>query len=121
MRSRARARGHGASPDPPKGTVGRRAFRRLRRGDVVEILWRDSESLEIGWDEPSRYMKAARRNAGYRTSGYYLGSSGDVVVIVLSVNPETRKVATAWAIPTAAVLSVQRLGRAHRRTWRALS
>ena len=94
--------------------------RRPRLGDVVEIHWRDSQSIDLGWRPRSEYLGTVRAPQAYRTAGYWLGRVAGMVTVVASVDPANQAVANAWTIPAVAIDRIRVLGRARRRTRRAL-
>lgn len=91
-----------------------------RVGDVVEVHWNDSESIQLGWSPRSAYKAAAARPQGYRTSGYYLGKAKGRTLIGLSVDPVNQQANGVMAIPTCDIRDLQVLGRATKRTRKAL-
>jgi hypothetical protein len=93
-----------------------------RHGDVVEVEWDDSEQIRLGWDTVKRYIKAADHPSAYRTAGYWIeGSKKGRVVIALSLDPFNGNVSDSMAIPAIAVTKVTVLGRADKRTRKALA
>jgi hypothetical protein len=93
---------------------------RPRRGDIVEVLWRDSEHIALGWSATGRYLDAAGSPQSYRTAGYWLGKRGGSVVLALSCDPANRTVTHCMAIPATSVERTTVLGRARRRVRKAL-
>ncbi len=91
-----------------------------RIGDVVEIEWLDSEHIALGWRPRREYLEAATAPQAYRTAGYWLSDRGGHVLVALSVDPANGQVTHAMAIPSPAVARITVLGRARRRTRRAL-
>jgi hypothetical protein len=94
--------------------------RRPRLGDVVEVLWIDSATVELGWEARSTYLAAITVPASYRTAGYWLGRRRGIVAVALSLDPAHGLVTDAMSIPDVAVTRIRILGRARRRTRRAL-
>lgn len=94
---------------------------RVRIGDVVEIHWNDSESIQLGWSQMSAYRAAAVRPQGYRTAGYYLGRARGRTLMALSVDPVNRVVDGVMAVPTCDIRSLVVLGRATKRMRKALA
>lgn len=92
-----------------------------RPGDVVEVVWIDSERLTLGWDTVKAYRKAAAHEQAYRTAGYWIGSVKGRTVVALSADPYNGTLSEVMSIPDVAVTSVTVLGRAARRTRKALS
>ena len=90
-----------------------------RTGDVVEVEWRDSEHIALGWADAKSYRDAAKRPQSYRTAGYWI-AGGDQVLIALSVCPANGHITHAMSIPAVAVTKTQVLGRATRRVRKAL-
>lgn len=91
-----------------------------RTGDVVEAEWIDSEHIALGWAEVSRYVKAARHRQSYRTAGYWLYGDDSTVVVALSTDPFNRSATHVMSIPRCAITKIIVLGRADKRTRKAL-
>ena len=91
-----------------------------RLGDVVEILWIDSEHIALGWAPVPRYVSAARHRQSYRTAGYWLYGDEATVAIALSVDPFNKAATHVMSIPRVAVTNVSVLGRAAKKTRKAL-
>ena len=51
-----------------------------RVGDVVEVMWVDSEHIALGWSKVADYVSAAKHQSAYRTAGYWLFGNARVVV-----------------------------------------
>lgn len=97
--------------------------RRPRRGDIVEILWRDSVRVTLGWASTADYLAALheKRPPSERTAGYWIGRDRSSVMIALNLSPASdAEVADAMVIPRAAIAQITVLGRARRRTRRFL-
>lgn len=95
--------------------------RKPRTGDVVEVCWRDSEHINLGWAPAKRYRQAARHESGYRSAGYWLGGAKSRVTLVLSLDPFNGSVSEAMAIPRCAVTEIRVLGRSNKRLRRAVA
>lgn len=94
--------------------------RRPRLGDVVEVLWIDSEHIALGWSPRSDYLEAIDAPQAYRTAGYWIGRRRRQTVVGLSLDPANGTMTHAMAIPDVAIARITVLGRARRRTRRAL-
>lgn len=93
-----------------------------RHGDVVEVEWDDSEHIQLGWDTVKRYLKAADHPSAYRSAGYWIeGSKKDRAIVALSLDPFNGNVTHCMAIPASSVTKVTVLGRADKRTRKALT
>lgn len=95
-------------------------MRKPRIGDVVEVHWDDSESVALGWGTRSSYATNVAAPQTYRTAGYWLGRAGGRVMVASSACPRNGHVNHVMAIPSACVRSLVVLGRATRRTRKAL-
>jgi hypothetical protein len=91
-----------------------------RTGDVVEVAWLDSESIDIGWSAVSDYRKAGNRPQSYRTAGYFIEEGKQAVLIALSMSVVNRTLSHVMAIPVVAVQKMTVLGRANARVRKAL-
>lgn len=94
--------------------------KKVRRGDIVEVEWVDSERINLGWKRTKPYRRATAERSGYRTSGYWLDGAKDRVLIVQSMGLINRHVTDAMSIPRSAVTSIRVLGRAHKKVRRIL-
>jgi hypothetical protein len=94
-------------------------------GDVVEVEWRDSERIDVGWDHRKKYVEHVEAVQSYRTAGYWMGRvkapDGEHVLVVLNVDPSNGTISHAMSIPSESVRAVQVLGRADKRTRKALT
>lgn len=95
--------------------------RKPRTGDVVEVEWLDSERINLGWASTKRYRNAAGRPTAYRTAGYLMAGVSGRTLVALSLDPSNGSVTEAMSIPSVAVTRVSVLGRAHKRTRKALA
>ena len=96
-------------------------MKKPRVGDVVEVLWHDSEEIRLGWVAVAEYRAAVEHPSGYRTAGYWIGTSHDRTLIALSVDPFNGNVTGVMSVPSVAVFSIKVLGRADKRVRKALS
>jgi hypothetical protein len=80
-----------------------------RIGDVVELVWDDSERLRLGWDKRREYLRVA--GSEYRTVGYWLGKSKGMAVLTSSISPGTGSVSDSSATPLGCIKSVRVLAR----------
>ena len=92
-----------------------------RIGDVVEVMWVDSEQISIGWAAVAEYLDAAHHRSAYRTAGYWLIGDESVVAIALSMDPFNGHVTHVMSIPKCAVTHIQVLGRSNARVRKALT
>ena len=91
-----------------------------RTGDVVEVMWVDSEHIALGWSKVADYIAAAKHQSAYRTAGYWLFGNSHVVVLALSLDPYNGHATHAMSIPRKAVSRMQVLGRSNRRVRKAM-
>lgn len=94
--------------------------KKARRGDIVEVEWVDSEVITLGWASVKDYLAAVKPPQAYRSAGYFLAMTDEHVVLALSMDPSNGSVTQVMSIPKVAVTATQVLGRAHRRTRKAL-
>ena len=96
-----------------------------RIGDVVEVEWRDSERIDVGWDRREKYVQHVKAAQTYRTAGYWMGrvkaTDGEHVLICLNVDPSNGTVSHAMSIPSESVKAIGVLGRADKRIRKALA
>lgn len=85
---------------------------RPRRGDAVEVEWKDAQHVAMGWTYASRYREETGTDV-FVTIGYWNGIANGAVSLVASVGPE--KVADGESIPEGSVLSIRILRRAEKR------
>lgn len=88
-------------------------------GDVVEVEWRDSERVSLGWAPVKRYRKVSKHPSAYRTAGYWLSQPDTPVLVGLSLDPFNGTAAEVMCIPRSAVTSVKVLGRSNKRLRKA--
>ena len=55
--------------------------RNYRRGDHVEIRWRDAAHIDIGWASAADYLAHFRRAGRERTTGYVLRATRRAIVV----------------------------------------
>jgi hypothetical protein len=92
-----------------------------QQGDVVEVHWDDSEHIQLGWAPVKAYMRAADHPHAYRSAGYWIeGSKKGRAVVALSLDPYSGNITHCMAIPATAITKVTVLGKAHKRTRKAL-
>jgi hypothetical protein len=96
-------------------------MRKPRIGDVVEVLWEDSESVACGWSKRSDYAGHVATPQAYRTAGYWMGRSAGRVMIAASADPRGGTINHVMAIPVSCITETRVLGRAAKRTRKALS
>lgn len=95
--------------------------RKPRRGDVIEVMWLDSERISVGWAATGRYIEAGSEPQAYRTAGYFIGKPKRHVLIALSVDPRNQLITDVMSIPKVAITQTRVLGRATRRVRKALA
>lgn len=95
-------------------------MKRPQTGDVVEVEWLDSEHIALGWAASGRYRDAAAAPQSYRTAGYYIGGVAGHVLVALSCDPSNSTITHCMSIPKVAVTGMKVLGRAAKRTRKAL-
>jgi hypothetical protein len=91
-----------------------------RRGDIVEVRWKDSERLNLGWASTARYLASAADPSTYLTAGYWVGRRAGSIVLALSCSPSNRLVNDSMAIPVCAVIRTTVVHRAKPRVRKAL-
>ena len=91
-----------------------------KRGDVVDVVWRDSMRMPHGWDTAKRYRRGARVWPSCRTAGYLLDLTKDHVCVALSVDTGNGNASEAVTIPREAVVAIHTTQRSHKRVRWAL-
>jgi hypothetical protein len=92
-----------------------------QHGHDVEVEWDDSEHIQLGWDTVKAYMRAVDHPHAYRSAGYWItGSKKGRSVVALSLDPYNGNITHCMAIPATAITKVTVLGKAHKRTRKAL-
>jgi len=78
--------------------------RRLRQGDLVEVLWHDSMLLLHSWENAEDLVLPASDLGGYRSVGYVMKSrKRGRVVLAQSWRGRDAQVAGGIAIPASAI------------------
>lgn len=89
-----------------------------RRGDVVRVVWVDSQHLNYGWREPSAYRADVGIDRHY-TAGFWMGRKRGHVIIAASTGT-LDKVSTVWSIPDGCVRRVRVIERSGKRIRRSV-
>lgn len=88
-------------------------------GDIVEVMWDDSNQLLLGWTEASDYV-AAGGSILCQTAGYYVGEHNGHVVICLSAVAHNRHTSQGISIPRVAIVSLTIIRKANKELAEAL-
>jgi hypothetical protein len=79
----------------------------------VELVWDDSEQLQLGWDHREEYLRLAAEQSLHRSAGYWQGWAGKGrqrrAVVALSVAERSGRITEVMAIPAACVRSLRKL------------